>query len=61
MHRGVAVNEILRETHESGCDMLVIGAQVERTTWLNELLMSTVTPQVVDRASCSVLVVRSKN
>ncbi len=61
LQRGVAVNEILRVSNESPCDLLVIGAQVERTTLLDELLMSTVTPQVVDHARCSVLVVRSKH
>jgi nucleotide-binding universal stress UspA family protein len=60
LHRGIAVNEILREASESDCDLLVIGAQVENASWLNELLISTVTPQVVDHAPCSVLVVRSK-
>lgn len=59
LHRGIAVNEILREARESECDLMVIGAQVERATWLNELLVSTVTPQVVERAPCSVLVVKS--
>lgn len=60
LHRGIAVDEILREASEMECDLLVIGAQVEQTTWLNELLVSTVTPQIVDRAPCSVLVVRSR-
>jgi nucleotide-binding universal stress UspA family protein len=60
LHRGIAVDEILDEARRSNCDLLVIGAQVEKTTWLDDLLMSTVTPQVVDRSPCSVLVVRSR-
>jgi len=61
LNRGMAVNEILRKAKVSNSDLIVIGAQVENSTWLNDLLMSTVTPQVVDHAPCSILVVRSKD
>lgn len=57
---GVAANEIMRVAQERDVDLIVIGAQVANAGWLDELLMSTVTPQVVDHASCSVLVVRAK-
>ncbi len=57
---GVAASEIMRVAQEQDVDLIVIGAQVAKASWLDELLMSTVTPQVVDHAACSVLVVRAK-
>lgn len=58
LQRGIAVAEILREAKECDCDLIVIGAQVEHASWLNEMLISTVTPNVVDHSPCSVLVVK---
>lgn len=58
IRRGVVSEEILRETSENQYDLLVIGARAEMSL-LNELFMEKVTPNVVEHAATSVLVVRS--
>lgn len=54
---GIVSEEILREASENDYDLLVIGARAELSL-LNELLMEKVTPQIVEHAPHSVLVVR---
>ncbi|MFQ5400187.1 MAG: universal stress protein [Anaerolineae bacterium] len=58
LRRGTPVDEILREAVKGNFDLIIIGPEVESGLW-SGLLMDKVTPQVVDRAPCSVLVVRS--
>jgi nucleotide-binding universal stress UspA family protein len=57
VRRGVVSEEILREAAEGNYDLIVIGARAEMSL-LNELLMEKVTPQIVEHAPSSVLVVR---
>ena len=59
VRRGVVSEEILREAAEGDYDLIVIGARTEMSL-LNELLMEKVTPQIVEHAPSSVLVVRDK-
>jgi len=54
---GVAADEILRETHEKNYDLVIIGAS-GTAGWLKEWLLGNVTRQIVEHASCSVLVVK---
>lgn len=57
IRHGVVADEIIREAMKGHYDLVVIGpAPLEGT--LRRLMMDKVTPQVVDRAPCSVLVVR---
>ena len=57
IRHGVVADEIMREAMKGHYDLVVIGpAPLEGA--LRRLLMDKVTPQVVDRAPCSVLVVR---
>jgi nucleotide-binding universal stress UspA family protein len=58
--QGIAAAEILQAARDNQSDLIVIGAQVENGGWLDDLLIPTVTPQVVDHAPCSVLVVRRR-
>lgn len=59
VRHGIVSEEILREAMEGDFDLIVIGARAEMSL-LNELLMEKVTPQVVEHAPSSVLVVRDK-
>ncbi|MGB3713850.1 MAG: universal stress protein [Candidatus Promineifilaceae bacterium] len=57
IRHGVVADEIMREAMKGRYDLVVIGpAPIEGV--VRRLLMDKVTPQVVDRAPCSVLVVR---
>lgn len=56
---GVADDEILREAHQGGYDLIVIGAS-GKTGRLKEWLLGNVTRQIVERAPCSVLVVKTE-
>jgi nucleotide-binding universal stress UspA family protein len=57
IRHGVVADEIIREAMKGQYDLVVIGpAPLEGT--LRRLMMDKVTPQVVDKAPCSVLVVR---
>lgn len=55
--QGVASNEILREARQGDYDLLVIGARAHMGR-LERILVDAVTPHVVERAPCPVLVVR---
>lgn len=57
IRRGIVADEIMREAMKGENDLVVIGAGSMEGS-LKRLLMDKVTPQVVDRAPCSVLVVR---
>jgi nucleotide-binding universal stress UspA family protein len=57
IRHGIVSEEILREAAEHDYDLLVIGARAEMSL-LTELLMEKVTPQIVEHALHSVLVVR---
>lgn len=59
LRHGVAADEILRESHEGSYDLIVIGAS-GATGRLKEWLLGNVTRQIVEHASCSVLVVKRK-
>jgi nucleotide-binding universal stress UspA family protein len=56
---GVADDEILREAHQGGYDLIIIGAS-GKTGRLKEWLLGNVTRQIVERAPCSVLVVKTE-
>ncbi|MCI0394820.1 MAG: universal stress protein [Chloroflexi bacterium] len=57
LQQGVASDEILREARQGNYDLIVIGARAAGSG-LKGFLMDQVTPEVVDRAPCPVLVVR---
>ena len=57
--RGVAVDEILREAHQGDYDLIVIGASGTAGR-LREWLLGNVTRQIVERAPCSVFVVKTE-
>jgi nucleotide-binding universal stress UspA family protein len=59
VRHGVVSEEILHEAREGGYDLIVVGSRTEMPL-LNELLMEKVTPQIVEHAPSSVLVVRDK-
>ncbi len=59
LRHGVAADEILREVHEGNYDLILIGASGAAGR-LREWLLGNVTRQVVEHASCSVLVVKQK-
>ena len=54
---GAAVHEILRVAEETKCDMIVIGTHGR--TGLGRLLMGSVAEQVVRRAPCPVITVKT--
>jgi nucleotide-binding universal stress UspA family protein len=55
--QGVASDEILREARQGDYDLLVIGARAHMGR-LERILVDAVTPHVVEKAPCPVLVVR---
>ena len=57
LRHGVTSDEIMREARQGEYDLVVLGAPALKGP-LQRLLMDQVTPQVVDKAVCSVLVVR---
>jgi len=57
LQHGVVADEILREAHEGDYDLITIGAS-GATGRLREWLLGNVTRQVVEHASCSVMVVK---
>lgn len=57
---GVAADEILREALEGNYDLIVIGASGTAGR-LREWLLGNVTRQVVEHASCSVLVIKRRS
>jgi universal stress protein A len=59
LRHGVASNEILREARQGDYDLVAIGAS-GTTGRLKEWLLGNVTRQIVGRAPCSVLVVKTK-
>lgn len=56
---GVADDEILRQAQQGNYDLVVIGASGTAGR-LKELLLGNVTRQIVERAPCSVLVVKTE-
>jgi len=57
IRRGVAVEEILREADLGEYDLIILGESTAQGPFRG-LLTEKITPQVVDRAKCSVLVVK---
>jgi nucleotide-binding universal stress UspA family protein len=57
LRRGVVPDEILREARLGDYDLIVIGPG-EGDAPLRRLLVADVTPKVVERAPCPVLIVR---
>ena len=55
MRHGIAADEILEETVEHNCDLVIIGVSGTAGR-LSELLMGNVTRQIVEHAPCAVLV-----
>jgi nucleotide-binding universal stress UspA family protein len=55
--QGVDTDEIMRQALQGGYDLLVIGASAARGIF-GRIFTEQVTPQVVERSPCSVLVVR---
>jgi nucleotide-binding universal stress UspA family protein len=51
------VDEILRVAGESKCDLIVLGGHAH--SWLRQLLAGDVVEQVIHKAKCPVLTVRS--
>ncbi|MCA9874161.1 MAG: universal stress protein [Ardenticatenaceae bacterium] len=58
MRRGVIADEIALEALAGSYDLVIIGARAGSNFW-NDLLVGHVTPQIVDKAPCSVLIVRT--
>jgi nucleotide-binding universal stress UspA family protein len=58
IRHGVVADEINREAMKGDYDLVVIGARLHEGAF-RRLMVDQVTPQVVDRSPCSVLVVRS--
>ncbi len=59
LRHGVAADEILRKAHQGKYDLIVIGASGTAGR-LREWLLGNVTRQIVERAPCSVLVVKTE-
>lgn len=59
MRRGVVADEIALQALEGDYDLVVVGARAGSNFW-NDLLVGSVTPHIVEKAPCSVLVVRTK-
>lgn len=59
LQRGDAATEILKAAQESGCDLIVMGTHGR--TALRRLLMGSVAEQVLRRAPCPVLTVKTPN
>ena len=57
LEEGNPVSEILRVARESQCDLIVMGSHGH--TWLAHLLMGNVAEQVVRKATCPILVVKT--
>ncbi len=55
LRHGIAADEILEETIERNCDMVIIGASGTAGR-LSRLLLDNVTRQIVEHAPCAVLV-----
>lgn len=55
--QGVDTDEIMREALQGGYDLLIIGASAAKGIF-GRIFTEQVTPQVVERSPCSVLVVR---
>ena len=58
LRHGTPVEEIMRSTHLHKYDMIIIGAS-DAGHPLNRLIMTRVTPRVIDRAPCPVLITRA--
>lgn len=58
IRHGVVADEIMREAMQGDYDLIVIGEKTVKRP-LRRFMIDKVTPQVVERAPCSVLVVRS--
>lgn len=57
VQQGIAADEIMREANLGDYDLIVIGAPSSINP-LRKILLHQVTPQIVERASCPVLIVR---
>lgn len=58
LRRGAVLEEILNEIHEGGYDLVVTGSALSRG--LRTYVLGDVSREVVNRASCPILVVRSR-
>ncbi len=59
LRRGLAVDEIVRESTEGGYDLVIIGAPDEGSR-LRFLLSPAIASQLVNRVPCSILVARGQ-
>lgn len=59
LRRGITIDEVLAEAHEGAYDLIVLGAPIEATL-LHTLLLGQVTPKIIDKAPCSVLIMRGE-
>ncbi len=57
IQQGVASDEIMREAYIGNYDLIVIGARIDLHL-LKKILVDQVTPHVIERSPCPVLVVR---
>src|SRR6266566_3602489 len=58
LRRGSVLGEILREIHEGGYDLVVTGSALSRS--LRTYVLGDISREIVNRADCAVLVVRSE-
>ncbi len=58
VRHGLVIEEILAEIDETGYDLAVIGATQHDNIW-QTLTLGSVSPRIIENATCSVLVVRS--
>jgi len=59
MRRGIITDEIALEALSGDYDLVIIGGRAGSNIW-NDLFVGNITPQIVDKAPCSVLIVRTK-
>lgn len=57
LRRGIALDEILDEAQEGNYDLIVVGTRTEYDV-LSNLLMGQITPKIIDKIPCSMLIVR---
>ena len=58
MRQGPVLDEIMREIHEGGYDLVVTGSALSRS--LRTYVLGDISREIVNRANCAVLVVRSQ-
>jgi len=58
LRQGIVTDEIHHEVHKNDYDLVIVGAQTENNFW-NELLVGSITGDIVELSSSSVMVVRT--